>query len=385
MSVLALTGAYAPELSSGGLQVQAIERRLRGRVVMRVLTTAVDPQLPAHDSIDAVPVSRVPWRADGGARRLRGTAMMLRELIRLARRSQLIHVQGYSTKNILATAVAKALSRPLVMHLQTSKHDEPPTIKAQGALAWWAFSSADMYVAVSPGLRAAYLAAGLPAAAIREIPNGVDAERFAPADPPTRDRLRAQLGIAADRPVVLFVGVMSPDKRPDLLYEAWSRLAHDSTLVFVGASDPGLYELGDRLADKLRAAVQSAGLGSRVMFVPPTRRVEDYFRAADLFVMPSAREGLPIVLLEAMACGLPCVASRLPGSTDGIVEDGVNGRLVPSGDVAAMAAAIAAMLASPADAARMGHAARRTVEERYTIEAVAEQWLAAYRDVLAAS
>ena len=185
---------------------------------------------------------------------------------------------------------------------------------------------------------------------------------------------------------MLFVGVMSRDKQPDVLYEAWAqrqRQAVDhSTLVFVGATNPSLFELGDRLADRLKAAAEGGGLSPRVRFVAPTPRIEDYFRAADVFVMPSAREGLPIVLLEAMACGLPCVASLLPGSTDTIVRDGVNGRLVPPGDSAALGRVLAEVLASPAEAARLGTAARATIEERYTIEAVAEQWLGAYRDVL---
>ena len=160
------------------------------------------------------------------------------------------------------------------------------------------------------------------------------------------------------------------------------RLRRSSTLVFVGASNPTLYELADRFADRVRAAADASGFGGDVLFVPPTAAIEDYFRAADVFAMPSAREGLPIVLLEAMACGLPAVASRLPGSTDTMIEPGVNGLLVPPGDVAAFAAGLARLLSQPAEAASMGAMARRTVEDRYTIERVAEQWMAAYDEVL---
>ena len=100
--------------------------------------------------------------------------------------------------------------------------------------------------------------------------------------------------------------------------------------------------------------------------------------------MPSIREGLPIALLEAMACGLPCVASRLPGATDVMIEDGVNGRLVPPGEAAGFASALGAAIDNPVAAARMGAAARRTIEERYTMQRVADSWLAAYERVLAA-
>jgi D-inositol-3-phosphate glycosyltransferase len=187
--------------------------------------------------------------------------------------------------------------------------------------------------------------------------------------------------------VVLFVGVMSPDKQPHVLFDAWLRMRREggpaAVLVFVGASNPALYELGDRLSDQIRAAAEASGLGEDVRFVPPTPAIEDYFHAADVFAMPSLREGLPIVLLEAMACGLAVVASHLPGATDAIVAPGVNGVLVSPGDVAGFASGLSRLLAQPDAAAALGAAARKTVESRYTMEAIAEQWLEAYQQVLA--
>ncbi len=385
-SAIFVTGAYFPELSSGGLQSRAMARLLRGRVSVQVLTTATDPTLTAHDMVDGIPVSRVTIKLSSAWSRAVATVRMFVTLLRILPRVDVVHIQGYSSKNILVSAMAKLFARPVVLHLQTSRHDEPETVKAQGRLAWWAFSSADHYISVSPGLTTLYLAAGLPAGKIREIPNGVDATRFSPATQDERAALQVRLNLPADRPLILFVGVMSPDKQPDVLLDAWVRTQQDpalaSTLVLVGATNPALYELGDRLADRLRADVEKSGFADRVRFVPPSPEIQDYFRAADIYAMPSAREGLPIALLEAMACGLPCVASHLPGATDVMVENGVNGWLVPPGDASALADRLTAVLTNPDDAKRMGAAARRTVEERYTMEQVAEQWLAAYNEVL---
>ena len=117
--------------------------------------------------------------------------------------------------------------------------------------------------------------------------------------------------------------------------------------MFVGATDPRLFELGGRLAEQLQ---EQAGADRRRRSRPfrgPTREIENYYRAADLVVMPSLREGLPVVVLEAMACGLPVVASRLPGSTDTVITDGVNGRLVEPGDIAGFADAIGERAARP--------------------------------------
>ena len=382
-----ITGAYFPEMSSGGLQSQAAARALHGRMDIVVLTTSTDPALPVHDIVEGVAVSRICVDVESRWSLVMATLRMTTELLRLLPRVNFAHIQGYSTKNILVSVLAKLFARPVILHLQTAKHDEPETVKTQGRLAWWAYSTADLYLSVSPGLTARYLAAGLPADRIREIPNGVDATRFSPASAEERWALRRRLNLPLERPLILFVGVISPDKQPHVLLDAWLRLQSDpalaSTLVFVGATDPTLFELGGRLIDQLRATVAASGFADRVVFVPPTNQVQDYFRAADMYVMPSVREGMPIALLEAMACGLPAVASRLPGSTDTMIEPGVNGLLVPPGDVAAFADGLARLLSNPDEAARLGAAARRTVEDRYTMERVADMWLDAYHHVLA--
>lgn len=387
MRVLLVTGAYFPELSSGGLQSRAVAACLRGRADFEVLTTATSDGLSRYDLIDGVPVTRVRVRLSQRWSAARALVTMAWELARTLPRVDLVHVQGYSSKNIVLTAAARLFRKPLILHLQTSKHDEPATIRGHGRLAWWAYRGADAYISVSAALTAPYLEAGLPPARIREIPNGVDAQRFSPASPAERRALRERLQLPVDRPVVLFVGVMSPDKQPHVLFDAWLRMRRDggppAMLVFVGASNPALYELADRLSDQIRAAAEASGLGADVRFVPPTSAVEDYFRAADTFAMPSVREGLPIVLLEAMACGLPAVASHLPGSTDTMLEDDVNGLLVPHGDVGGFAAAIGRLLASPGEASQFGAKARQTVEARYTMERVAEQWLDTYHQILA--
>jgi len=265
-------------------------------------------------------------------------------------------------------------------------HDEPSVVARQGRLAWWAFANAHHYLSVSPGLTEHYLAAGLPADRIRQAPNGVDAERFRPATREERVALRTALGLPLAPPLILFVGIISADKQPHLLFDAWLRLQGDpalaSTLVLVGSTSVRQFEADRGLAAEIRRRADEAGFGHRVIFVPPTNQIQDYFRAADMYAMPSLREGLPVALLEAMACGLPCVASRLPGATDVMIEDGVNGILVPPREPAGFASALRDVLDHPTAAARMGAAARRTIEERYTMARVAEIWLATYEHVL---
>jgi glycosyltransferase involved in cell wall biosynthesis len=119
-----------------------------------------------------------------------------------------------------------------------------------------------------------------------------------------------------------------------------------------------------------------------VTFVEPTDDVERYFRAADIFILPSVREAHPLALLEAMACGLPVVATRLPGATDVVIDDGRNGRLFPPDDEGALRAVLDELLADPASALEMGRRAHETVSSRYDIQRTADAWLDAYHAVL---
>jgi glycosyltransferase involved in cell wall biosynthesis len=151
--------------------------------------------------------------------------------------------------------------------------------------------------------------------------------------------------------------------------------------LFVGATQSSYFEVDDRLVEGMRQDAARYGLSGDVTFAGQTHDVHNYFRAADVFALPSRREGLPVALLEAMACGLPCVASRLPGSTEGIVDDGRTGLLVPPGDVEALAAAIQQVLEDHTLAASLGDAARDTVSRRFTSGGTADQWLRAYDEL----
>lgn len=383
--VLFVTGAYAPEFSAGGLQCRAIANAFEGRATVSVLTTATTPSLPARETIDGVAVTRIQVEP-GQATSVASTLAMMSALGDLLPASDLVHVQGVSSKNVLIRAMARLFKRPVIVHLQTARHDEPDSIRAGGRLAWWAVSTSDYFIAVSRGLMQRYLDAGLPPDRIEEVPNGVDLDRFRVAAPGEKAVLRRQLGLPEDGPLVLFVGVISPDKRPHVLLNAWlaaeQRRPSGSLLVFVGASDPRLFELGDRLSEQMQQTLAATGRGDRVRFVPPTPAIERYYRAADVVVLPSMREGLPNVVLEAMASGLPVIASRLSGSTDTMITDTVNGRLVEIDDLQEFATALGEVLSDPATAARMGAAARRTAEDRYRIGVVADHWLRAYTSVL---
>jgi glycosyltransferase involved in cell wall biosynthesis len=380
-----VTGAYYPELSGGGLQAREVVRALGDHVSFSVLTTSANRALPRRAEEYGVSITRVFVNPRSAVSQLGAFAALALAFIRAAGRFDIVNVHGFSRKTILFVLLCRLLRKRLVLTLQTGVHDEPAGVRALGAIAYWAYCQADLYLSVSPGLSRAYREAGLPASRLRQISNAVDTKRFEPASAGERVALRANLGLPADVPILLFVGFFSRDKRPQLLYDAWAATAQDvrSALLFVGATRSAYGEVDAELAGSIRAGAAAAGLADRVLFVESTLAIERYFRAVDAYALPSIREGFPIALLEAMSSGLPCVATRLSGSTDVIIEHGANGLLVEPDDAAGFTAAIRLLLRDRRARERLGSAARQTIRDRFSIERTACDWLAAYRDLSA--
>ena len=176
---------------------------------------------------------------------------------------------------------------------------------------------------------------------VRVIGNGVDTARFAPDDR-IREATRRALGVAAENVVVICVARLVREKGLLELASAAYALADRPELVFliVGRSEPS-----DRshLEDALRSHPAARALGTRWQLLGVRDDVPALLRASDLFVLPSHREGLPRSIIEAMAAGLPIVATDLPGCRELVRHDG-NGLTVPKGDADALAAAIVSLL-----------------------------------------
>ncbi len=380
-----VTGAYFPEISSGGLQVQLMAQALRNAAEIRVLTTAVDPATPRRSEVDGVEVTRIHIRVTSPLSRLRALWRMTASLWRLIRWCDVVHIHGVSSKNVVVTAIARIVTRPIVVSLHTMGADSPEPVKRRGRLSWWAFRSASRYLAVSPALMRAMSDARLPAHRVALVPNGIDTTRFRPAAPAERHELKQAAGLAAEAPVILFVGFFSHDKQPRVLFDAWLRLFHehgiDATACFVGATKSDYAEVDPAIADGMRRDATARGRVDRLTLAGQVHDIDRYYRLADVFVLPSRREGLPVALMEAMACALPCVASHLPGATTALITDRVSGRLTPVGDVAEFTKAIAETLLDPARAESMGAAARQIIVDRFSRELISRQWLECYHSV----
>jgi glycosyltransferase involved in cell wall biosynthesis len=211
------------------------------------------------------------------------------------------------------------------------------------------------------------------------IPNGVELDRFnAPSDPA---HVRLDLGIPAQAPMVMVVSRLTPQKGLEQFLEAAEMLMPrfpDARFVIVGYANPAEqdYENG------LKALTDRLGLTGRVIFTGLRQDVPSLLAAATVSVMPSLNEALSNVLLESMAAAAPTVATRVGGTPEAIVNE-QTGLLVEPGDSPALAGAIARLLEDPALARRLGHAARKAIADRYSVEKMVRATEALYLDLLA--
>jgi glycosyltransferase involved in cell wall biosynthesis len=209
----------------------------------------------------------------------------------------------------------------------------------------------------------------------RYVPNGVDLERFQTNDR-ERNRLRHELKAGVDDFIWLAVGRLAPAKDYPNLVRAAQRLDRK-----VSCRPSILIAGGGEGAEQLTKEIYEAGMQERIILLGPRNDVPDLLKAADGYVMSSAWEGLPMVLLEASASALPIVATDVGGNCE-VVTNGYNGLLVPPADSDALGNAMAQLMAlSPAERSQLGRNGRHMVASRYDIEKIAAHWLAMYREV----
>lgn len=229
----------------------------------------------------------------------------------------------------------------------------------------------DRVCAVTDGVAEAYRSAGMVSGrTLAVIPNGVDVERWRP-DPPARRELRRRLGFT-DEFLWFAAGRLDPVKDYPSLLRAMLEVPPEAQLVIAGG--------GPEEGSLRRLAIQF-GLESRVRFLGFKPDLLEWMQAADAFVLASRWEGLPMSLLEAGACGLPAVATDVPGSRE-LVVNGETGLLAAAGDSLALRAAMNRMMRlDPGARAVMGEKARRRIVEHFGLESVLDRWEGTYREL----
>lgn len=238
----------------------------------------------------------------------------------------------------------------------------------------------DRYVAVSMAVRDGLVGLGIDPRRISVIPNGIDLTATRPTVPDASGRPGVDVDTVAGRrpkrrperrPVVVTAGRLTDQKAQRVLVEAVAELP--GVELRIAGIGP--------LRDDLERLVAALGVGDRIRLLGFVEDVPTLLEQADVFALTSVNEGLPLVVLEAMAAGVPVVASRVGGIPEA-VADGATGILVDPGDVSGTRDAIRRLIGDPDLAARLAQAARTRAEERFSLAAMVEDTMRVYEDVL---
>jgi len=308
--------------------------------------------------------------------RLRGFSRRLRTYLR-QQQIDIVHANSWGA-HIACASAAVECGAITVWHMHSIFRRRWPNGWALRAAA----RSADRIICVSHAVARELEAWGIPAAKLTVICNGLDLdERFQPR-PPT-GLLHSQYGLPADAQLVATIGQLTPGKGQDLFIRAAASIAaaHPRAVFLV----VGAPLFGDqRWPRHLQRLAQQLGIQDRVMFTG-TRDDMPRVLAEVRFVVHAsvAADSLPTVLMEAGAMAKPAIATVSGGAPE-IIEDHRTGLLVPPGDAEAMAAAMDRLLSDAETAAAMGAAARRVIEQRFTIGQYVRQVEELYRELLLA-
>jgi glycosyltransferase involved in cell wall biosynthesis len=325
------------------------------------LLVMVDRRCPSHGEqfIDAARSRGIPARALRVRGRLDPSAIVRLRATLKSNDAEVVHAHGY--KALLYALIARSgRSRLVVTHHGETGHD--PLARFYERLARDSYRLVDSVFSVSNATTEALAAAGVPRTKLRTVPNPVSLP--APSTPAERQR--------SDSPL-LFVGRLSQEKALDVLLRALASPRTPKELTLDVAGD-------GPCAEEWKALASSLGLDERVRWLGARRDIPDLLARARALVLPSLREGLPLVVLEAASSEVPVVASRVGGVPEAVWE-GETAVLVEPGDVEAWSRALEALV-SQYEELREG-AQRRGVEvrARHAPERWAELTAGHYREV----
>jgi len=264
----------------------------------------------------------------------------------------IIHCATFDYLSGLAVLIGKILRRPVVLRVAT-EYDVRQYADARdwkSRLFFRFLRGAATMIAPSDAIRNELLSAGFSDQKIFVLPNGVDVERFRPATPTEQSEAKKALNLTPDTLVIGTVARLVRRKGIEVLLQAFKTISqnHPTHLLVIGDGP---------LGDELRALASDLGIDRSVSWFGARRDPEIWLRAMDVFVFPSRLEGIPNAVLEAMATGLPIVATAIGGVVD-LIQDRMTGIVIPPDDPDALAAALDQQLNDAALRADLGLRAR---------------------------
>jgi glycosyltransferase involved in cell wall biosynthesis len=394
------TETYYPVVGGGEKQARELAEGLmdRGFRIM-VLTRRSNATFKKIEDVGPVTVYRLPpvgrWHFKKWGLMITGLLL----LIRLRRQYDLIFVSGFRVIGISAVMISRLLGKACIL-----KADSPGEMSGKffaGGLAklrlnpssfifriWLSIRNriirrANRFVAISSDMHKELVSHGVNPKMIKLIPNSTDINIFCPVTRARKHELRRKFGISRETTVVTFTGRLVSYKGLPLLLRVWKEIAsiHDNVkLLIVGSGGLDIHNC----EYQLKRFVKNNNLQESVRFVGEVLNVHEYLQASDIFVFPTENEGLPLSLIEAMACGLPVISTFVGGIKD-ILQHQKNGILIKPRDFKQLYDALECIINDFSFADNLGQAGLKTVRENYSKDIIIQKYIKLFESAMRVS
>jgi glycosyltransferase involved in cell wall biosynthesis len=404
LRVYVLTPSFPP--TDGGQEkhlLELSESLIAAGATVQVFTRRVNRGYLAAEILGSVPVTRftpfgeikgVGMRAAPRLGLLLGK--MIWRLLRDSKKYDIVLVSGFNFVPFSAVFAGTLSRKPCVVRPESPLEVAEPlgaasrrkmglsehsiAVRILRALRRLVARRVERYVAISLEIRTRLEHAGIDAARIIAIPNGIDVGRFAPVGAPRKRELRRAMSLPVEALMMIYTGRLAASKGVMMLIDVWRELAGDypaAHLLIVGTGRGSF----DDCEAALHEYIARHAMSTRVTLAGAVSNVQEYLQASDMFVFPSDYEGFSLSILEAMTAALPLVSTRVGIAAE--LEDQCRfGLLVPPQDRSAFRDALSNMLANPAQRTEMGANARAAVSERFSLSAEARRYCELFTELV---
>ena len=397
MKIGIFTETYFPVMGGGETQVRLLAEGLVacGHSVI-ILTRQSDAALASHEQYGEIHVYRIPPAGNGQFKKWGLLLSSIPRLIQLRDEYDLIFVSGYRIIGLSAVLLAKLFGKRVVLKADSQgemtgeffraglqKFGASPSgflFKVFLALRNFVLKQADAFSAISPEIASEWTSSRIPSNKIHLIPNSVDTTRFTAPEPGQKFFLREQLGLPREAVIAIYTGRLVSYKGLPLLLRVWNEIRTKHSNVLLILAGTGGLDIHN-CEQELREYVTSNHMEQHVRFTGAVDNVAEYLQASDLFVFPTENDAFPSSLVEAMACGLPVLATPV-GAIPTIIKNGENGILVEPGNHLQLFQALEVMLSDGSHVSQLGQAALQTVSSRYSAKAVNQEYLSLFQSLV---
>ena len=386
-SVCFLSEAFFPIVGGGESHAFNLSKKLMEMgVAVMVVTRRTLPELLGYEEIEKVPVYRVA--PAGGSQRWGKYWMLVPAIIQLAKlknRFDIIYVCGFRTLGIAGVITALLFGKKCILRAESPGElsgeflwvtPKPGKIRVPEWLARAMIGirnrllfKADGFLSITQGIEKEFLEHGVYAHRIHRIPNGIDTATYKPTDDrKSRSLLRAKLNLP-DKKIFSYSGKLNRGKGLEMLLETWGKFVlefREVHLVLIGSGGRGFLSC----EQELKRFVEGNQLQDTVTFTGFVQNVHEFLQASDFFVFPSDSEALSVSVLEALACALPVVATKV-GGTPEMIQDHESGLLIDIGAKHQLYRSLKLFMQNSDKASELGKRGRERVSSRFGIEGVA--------------